>query len=366
MLKLTASELPRFMACNGSRLLEPSFKPSYQSDNETREQGIAVHWLAEQLFQSQRNRKRDFWVGRKIENGVFITDAMYDHAIEYLGHIERIPLPQLELDCSYGLTNVYQVNGRCDSILYRDGVLTVTDLKYGFRIIEPYMNWTLISHAVGFVTANPHLQVDRIDVCIFQPRQSHTDGTYRVWSIDVVDFGKLHHQLTQTLANPGDQLNTGDQCNYCPNILSCPASRKASINAVDVSLSAYDENASVETLGFELDQTNAAIIALKARARAYEEMAIEHIRHGKIVQGYHVTAGEGRRKWNDGVTPEMVKMTTLLDVSKPEMITPTQAIKTAKTPGVKEAIKALSTVPSTGPKLKKGSQDAAKMFKKRN
>lgn len=365
MITLTASDLPRFIACNGSRLIKPEFKPSYQSENETRDQGIAAHWLAEEIARLNRSERGD-WVGKKAPNNVFISDTMFDHVTDYLQHLEKDGVPMLELDCSHGLNAVWQVNGRCDAISYNNGVLTVTDFKYGFRIVEPHLNWTLISHAVGFMIANPQLRVDRVNFCIFQPRQSHPDGVYRVWSIDRLRFGELHAQLSNALREPSDELNTGSHCSFCPKILSCPASRAATINAVDVSMSSYDEHAPDDVLGFELDQTNAAIVALKARLKAYEELAINRIRHGKIIQGYHVTAGEGRRKWNDGVKPEFVKLATSVDVSKPsEMITPTQAIKAAKTPAQKEAIKALSMVPSKGPKLIKGGLDPAKMFNKR-
>ena len=48
MISLTATDLPRFMACNGSRLLK-RIEP-FNPDDTVAEEGNAAHWLIEQVF----------------------------------------------------------------------------------------------------------------------------------------------------------------------------------------------------------------------------------------------------------------------------------------------------------------------------
>ena len=71
MLSLTATELPKFMACNGfTRLggIEP-FNPS----TEVTDEGNAAHWLCEQVYHGENPEDL---IGQKAFNGLFITDII--------------------------------------------------------------------------------------------------------------------------------------------------------------------------------------------------------------------------------------------------------------------------------------------------
>ena len=59
--------------------------------------------------------------------------------------------------------------------------LYVTDLKYGYEIVEPFENWQALAYAAG-VAALPGMVPDKVVITIVQPRAPHRRGPIRTWS----------------------------------------------------------------------------------------------------------------------------------------------------------------------------------------
>ena len=252
MLSLTATELPRFMACNGfTRLggIEP-FNPS----TEITDEGNAAHWLCEQVYHGANPNDL---IGQKAFNGLFITDEMVENCRDYLNLITTTRC-QVEKDTSHRNGDVWEIRGRADYVAQVDEhTLMIADLKYGWRIVEPEMNWTLISHAIearrycGFIPT-------RFIFRIYQPRPFHPQGAVRDWVVSKLEFDKLEEQLITALNNPKAVVCSGSQCYKCKSLSQCPAAQIAAMNAVDVANIAFDSEMTDDKLAWMLDNLKRA------------------------------------------------------------------------------------------------------------
>lgn len=356
------------MACNGSRLLT-GVEPVRDAVNTTRDEGTAVHWAAVAVCKGEYSDIFEL-VDRKAPNGTYITLEMAEHVQEYIDtlHSRGTSVWSAEMECDTSHDGPgYVIAGRADFIrlitpdISVPGVLHVDDFKYGWRIVEPEMNWTLISHAIGWclgAALNKTLPPVPAEIVftIHQPRPFHREGKTRQWRISYAELFKLYEQLKATLSNPSDLLVTGPQCRKCDKIINCVAARSAEMNAIDVAeTGAFDLNISDDALSFHLDNIARAKAILDGSEKAFADLAMQRLKQGKIVKNYSVDSAYGNRRWKENITPEMVKMITTVDVSKPAMITPTQAMKK----GISETVmNTLSERPSTGIKLVRESATA--------
>jgi len=362
MLTLKADDLPRFMTCNGYRNM-PHNAP-FNVDDTDRDEGNAAHWLVEQVHSGKHTP--DELVDRKAFNGVFITDEMVEHATPYLDAI--MGKGKVECDTSYSDERTYNIRGRADHIEYETkyekggSTLYVSDFKYGWGIVEPKGNWTLISHALAWIFQNSHAPLENgIVLRIFQPRPHHPEGKIRQYHYTRDELIELWQQLATTLTNPKDELRTSEHCRKCPALASCPAALKASMNAIDVSETPYVADVDDATIGWLLDNFDRAIKTLEQSKKAYSEKALHRIKAGAIVPGYARETELTNRQWKTGITVETAPMLTGMDLSKKELITPTQAIKKGLS---EEVINSLSERREKGSKLVRVNADQAvkKMF----
>ncbi len=342
-LQLTATELPRFMACNGSRYMD-DFQSSIESDHTVRNEGDAIHWLAEQILTGKHSISE--LVDRKAPNGLFITADMLEHSSEYIS--DMIDKPNLEIEVSgYLIYPNATITTRTDCRYIEGNTLYINDFKYGWGIVEPENNWTLIAYAMDYFQHCQH-DIHHVVMTIYQPRPHHHKGHVRSWKITAEQLISYASRIFDTLSNPNDQLNTGEHCRNCPALTHCPAAHKAEMNAVDASEIAFNDNISDKVLSLKLDTIKRAADILKEAEKAYSELALHRLKSGQIIDNYSIDNDLTNEKWKDGISVDVVKAMTGIDVSKPSMITPNQAIKK----GVPETIvKSLCERQSKGVKL---------------
>lgn len=358
MLSLTATELPRFMACNGSRLMG-KITP-VNRDTSVADEGDAAHWFIEQVFKG--NFHAEELIDRKAPNGVFITDDMLDNTEKYLKDI--MDIGDVELDTSYAMTG-YEIRGRADHVLRFMNRLTISDFKYGWKITEPEENWTLISHAIGYLSSKPQEAAPEfIDFKIYQPRPYHPDGSVRVWTINYHTLMEYWQILQTTLSNPSDELKSGNHCYKCPSLSQCPAAQIASMNAIDVAEMAYNSEVDNKQLSYIMDEIKRARVLLEQSEDAYSDLATSRIKKGELVPEYSLQTSIGNSNWKEGLTPEIVQMMTGKDVIKKQLVTPNQAKKI----GIpQEVIDSLCERQNRGFKLVRvdGSKKAEQLFGKK-
>ncbi len=319
---VTATDLPRLMACNGSRLMGGS-TPPVNADDTVRAEGIAAHWLISQIYTGQCAALD--MVNKKAPNGVYITAEMVEFLYDYITSLHGC---EIEFDTSYSGIG-WQVNGRCDRFRYdaQNAHLYIDDLKYGWGIVEPHGNWTLISHVVGWIRCNPYKPVRTATMTIYQPRPHHYGGRIRPWNVGEEQIHAFFGMINNTLSNPSDILITGAHCYKCPALATCPAANQAQMNAIEASEHAFTDKIDNATLSFQLDHLKRAEEMIAQRRAAFEELATHRLRKGEIIQHYNLEQDLTNRQWQEHVTPEILQVLTGKDLTKKQLITPAQAEK---------------------------------------
>jgi hypothetical protein len=317
MFEITADELPRFMACNGSLWIERDPSLAF-TDQEARNEGIATHWLAKEIFDNRMSFENA--VGVRSPIGVFITPEMIEHV---KGYLEIIQPGAMEVVTSYRPSDGVQVNGRADHICYFNNVLYIDDYKNGWRIRNP--DWTLISHAIGWMIANPSAQVDMVRISIYQPKPYHPDGKYR--SIDMFphELAAKRDELFAALAAPKQIVTSGEQCHHCPSATKCPANRMSGGNSIDLSYIAMSERLTDDALSYELDALTVAETRIKDRKAALEALATARIKAGSVVPHYALEQKLGNTRFKGHVTPALLKALVGPHVIDEKLPTPKQA-----------------------------------------
>ena len=303
MIITDATNLPRLMNCNGSRLMlaDPVFT---ERDDTIRNEGNAAHWLASVVFGKKHTIEE--LIDRKAPNGVYITADMAEHVSDYLSCVDRSPHQWCVMEWSYQLNGPeWQINGRGDFIGWNEGILSVDDFKYGYGIVEPFENWALISHALGFCETN-NLVPSKIVMTIHQPRAAHYAGKVREWEIGPAELMQYKWRINSTLSNPSDMLQTGLHCYKCPSFASCPARQAAEMNAIETAHMAFNAHISNDDLAERMDQIARAISLLEQSKKVYEEQTMARVKAGQVVANYGLQNDLTNRMWLESVTPDML------------------------------------------------------------
>lgn len=358
-MKVNASDLPRIMACPGSRTMAGS--PAMETvHSPSRMEGQAAHWAAAALFNVEFDSTAAL-INARAPNGFIITADMAEHVGEYVDICyasSKYFLNEINVHQSYG-----NIEGISENIRYHaeTNILYLTDLRYGWQIVEPEKNWTMIFHA--FVYCQTHgINANEIHLQIFQPRPYHRDGYLREWIVTYKYLHQLMQEIVWNIDNDITLLNTSPECNHCHALATCPAARQASYNGIDVSMAAFNDDLPNEVVSFELDQLARAKKVIENRFAALEELANYRLRKGEIIENYALEPSQGNRAWNEGLTPEFLTIITGKPMAAPlKSITPAAAIK-AGVPD--EVVKSLSFRPPGGMKLVRENADkkAKRMF----
>lgn len=346
----TATDLARLMQCEGSHLVERLPIVS-EMDQTVRDEGNAWHWLAQQLFNGALSR--DNAVGQQAYNGVFITSSMLAHAVDY---IDALTIGEMEQQTTFGDGQTWQVDGRADHISYdtRSGLLHVDDGKYGYGLVEPEWNWTLIAHAVGWTIRN---QVRPVKVClsIYQPRAYHPLGVHRTWTFDGAMLTEMFQRIERVMVSPEQTLRTGSLCRKCPGRFVCPAWREASMNAIEATSHAYSDSLEPDDLAREMDLLDHAAKVIVDRKKAIDELALYKVSSGVVIPGRALDRPKGNRRYRKNVTPDMLLALTGRDVAERKLPTPSKL----EDLGIgKMVIDAITERPDGAPRLVRVDADA--------
>jgi len=365
MTEFDASALPRLMQCGASKSM-PGFtpEPGMEAANDERQIGIAAHWLAMMALRGAISDAFEL-ADRKAPNGIYITPEIATHVDEYVTRVRsrRGELYAFEVPISYSPAPGIQINCRPDSLISDYGHnIYIDDFKYGWRIVEPEMNWTLIAYAAAHLATHVIDHGTLIHFTIHQPRPYHMNGAVRTWTITAGQMHSLALQIAASLSSNSDILQSGPSCYKCPSLGNCAAARKAGLNSIDIAEHPFDENLSSDILSEELDEIQKAQSALKMRGEAIEELLYHRAINGASIKGRALIANTGTLEWREYVTADMLRMLTDKTVSKEKLITPTQAKKLLP----ETVIDTLAIRPNKGMKLVRidAQKLAQKMFGK--
>lgn len=307
---------PALNAALGSECVE-------ETDNEVREDGIACHWLAAEL-----------WNGAVIApdtlapNGRELTEEMFAAVAEYHDKLREWPVApgwiviEQPVPSSQYFPGV--TNGTPDVWGYDDrrSKLYLADLKFGYRLVDVWHNKQLIIYAVTLIRwlrdtgRIPH-PVQEVELAIYQPRQAHRDGYWRTWKPTVTELMELAAQLqADALAcyapNPLCTVNPG--CGNCMGASTCVTLQAAAGRGAEVSYDATPFVLTEQQLAYELTKLRTAAKHLDHRITGLETQAESLLRKGKRIPGYEMGRKATRWRWREGASAHLRRLGELLGV----------------------------------------------------
>ena len=328
-----ASALPRLMQCGASKVMPGFTPPGIIEQTDDQREGDAAHWLATE-FLTGRTTDLYEWIDRKAPNGVYISDDMVDSVEYYIAQLSSRPERRfVEQDFSFQfgeLTIHSRPDMVSDSLADYGRRIYIDDFKYGWKIVEPDMNWTLIAYAICFI-ASRRIDADTVfEFRIHQPRPWHPIGKSRSWIVSAARLHDLRNQMINHLLTVTDTLVTGDHCFKCPARSNCPALRKSTMEVLDVVERAIPDQMTADDLSFMYDALTIGEHRLSDYKSAIKERIEHAIKTGQPVRNYRMKSTNGKLDWVDGL--DMVSILRLLAPDKvtakpPKPITPTQAKK---------------------------------------
>lgn len=318
------SGLATIVACPGAFKM----RKLYLEDDESPAamEGTAAHWVASEMLLGRVHS-----VGELAPNGVSVTDEMLDGAEMYADALAPY-LDGAKIETPVSCASIHaDCYGTPDFVRLDANTLVVADYKFGHRHVEVFENWQLTAYAAGemfYWHGNGELEVIFL---IVQPRSYHRNGPVREWRTTASALEAQWDTLRAACIaaeQPDAPCVPSIHCQDCSASHACEALQRATYSALDIASQSTPLELTPEATGLELRIVEWAIERLKARQSGLAEQAQAMLRAGKPVPGYVLQAGAGREKWSKSID-EIVALGNMMgvDVSKPGVITPKQAIK---------------------------------------
>jgi hypothetical protein len=209
--------------------------------------------------------------------------------------------------------------------------LIIWDLKYGFGIVEAFENWQMICYAAGLIEQYSLPAETKCYLRIVQPRGFHKSGPIRQWKVPVGTLQTGYLSKLQSAANEAlsgkSTLQPGSHCRYCDGRHICSILKRETLATADSMALETPDILEPEAIGRELTVLENAKYLLDQRVDALQQHALSLITKGENIPGYTVEKTRGTLIWLE--EPEkMIEMAkgVGVDLSKPAICTPTQAI----------------------------------------
>lgn len=331
---LAASAAARWVACAGSVNLCALY-PGEETPKS--KEGTAAHWVTSETLLNVQPA-----LGDTAPNGIEVTEEMLDGADMYVADVMGVAADvdgALHVEKTMGCRLIHpECGGTPDAWHHYMNNITIWDYKFGHGFVDVFENWQLITYAAGILE---HLGVvpGALDDSLFtftfrvvQPRNYHRDGPIREWRVKACDL-RAHFNILRGAAEAAwlrvdAQCTPNDECGHCDGRRACEALQQSGFKGMDCASSSTPLELSNAALGTELTLINHYLARLEARKTGLEEMAAAQIKLGGVVPGFALDSTVGRLGWTKPIN-EVIALGQMMgvEVSKPGVITPTQAIK---------------------------------------
>lgn len=354
--EVRCSGLSRVMACTGPLILE--HLPD--EDSAPAKEGTAAGRLLQHMAEGTEP-------GTHAENGVMFDSDMHFYIPKVFERILEAKAEDSPILCEQRIDWVTRsgimIRGQYDqSFVGKDGKLYIDDLKYGWGIVEPRLNWQLLGYAVGEMIRRQQYFTSVV-LRIHQPRPYHEEGWTRTWEISYEELLQYKEQIEarmDQIAAGSRELTTGSHCKYCPANHACPAFNRAFFSSVDYVLTHHEkDNVTNDHLAVQLQLIERIEEIVKIKKDSLTQLATYRIREGGIIPGFVMEQSYGDRKWKSQVTPKALELLTGKKLVVEEMLSPAKAEKMGLP---KELIATMVERPFKGVKVVRG--DAGKMADK--
>lgn len=306
--KLGASSSERWFNCPGSVALCETV-PKREGGAAALE-GTAAHALAEKVFKGPHAAA--YYIGKEhlvgdefTKHEIKCTADMATHVQAYVDfvHRKRDELGgELVVEKRFHLSHIHpDLFGTGDVVIIVPfQLIWVCDFKYGVNYaVEVEENSQLMYYGLG---ASVGEDFEEVELCVYQPRAEHEDGSIRSWKCDAAalrTFAKKLRQKALETEREGAPLLPGKWCTWCDAAGVCPALHR---HAIETAKTDFDDP-QLPTIEQMSDAQIAAVVrytsmfekwfkAVKARAR-------ERALAGDLVEDLKLVSGRGARVWKD-------------------------------------------------------------------
>ena len=311
---LSASSAERWLNCTPSAMMcdkIPNVSSSYA------EEGTLAHEIAEYaiLYMAKKISKKDY---SEVIQAYKENEHWYEGIVEdlepYVMHVvEQINLPgavweqEKKTDLTAFIPNGF---GTTDAAVIAEGVLYITDLKFGRGVrVNAVDNSQLKLYAAGvLIEYDTIYDIHTIRLAISQPRI----GALSFWDITPAELLKWAEEFvkpTAQIAARGEgQHKTGDWCKFCRAKIHCPAIKAEATMMAEqdfselASLSPEDSEETLIQLYRMADRVEDFLDAIKAHV--YQQAL-----GGKKWPGLKLVEGKSNRK----IVDEKAAVEALLD-----------------------------------------------------
>lgn len=351
------SSAGRWVECSGSVKLLQDHVP--EEDTEESKQGTAVHYVGEKMLAAFKADQDHLALGESLigtthENGIIITEEMFDTALCYAEQIIKVVGDDSDRKAMLILEQRVEARsidpecwGTPDAFFYDIPVNTlhVWDLKNGHGRVEVFENYQLIGYAQAICETFNYARINpRLNLNIIQPRCYDGKGPEQSW---ILPFDNIRGYINkmkwavQRFRMAKSELITGSHCKYCDVSYKCAAILKAAAHVIDFSMDTIPLNMSAEAIAYEKTVVDTAMSRLKERSRAVDAQLENRIRKGEMIPGFRMDDVMGNKQWinKDPKTIEMMgKMLKVKTMNDPQPRTPTQVMKELKKNKVDESV----------------------------
>lgn len=303
---LSASGASRWMNCTPSARIEERIK---ESRSIHADEGTLAHEFAnfelEKYFDriTEKEYNREI---KKLRKNPLYYDGMEDEVAKYTEYVIEVfnvanqntpggATIQIEekLDFSH---IVEQGFGTGDSIVIADGIMEITDLKFGIGVkVFAEENPQLKLYGLGALRIfDLAYDIHTVRLTIFQPRLDHVDS----WDIPIEDLQKWAEEEVKPksqLAYEGEgELKVGDWCKFCKAKAMCRAMADHNL-----ALAKHEFRDPHRLSEEEFLEIYSQIDLLVDWASSIGKFMLSEAIDGKEWSGFKVVEGRSNRKWSD-------------------------------------------------------------------
>lgn len=303
---LSPSSAGRWLACTPSARLEAQFP---DSSGEAAQEGTLAHSLCELILQYKLKLiKKNIYESKlkEIQANRFYDHAMHDHCDNYAVYVlEQFSAAQahtkdaqLFLEQKLDMTDYVEEGfGTGDAVIIADGVLDLTDFKYGKGVpVTAVENKQMMLYGLGALKDYGFLyDIHTVRMTIYQPRLD----TISVWEISVVELYKwaedeLRPKAVQAFKGEGEYA-PGSHCRFCKAKAVCRANADYNLE-----LAKHDFKPAPTLKDEEISDILDRADGFTQWLKAVEEYALDQaVNHGKKWPGHKLVEGRSNRQYTD-------------------------------------------------------------------
>lgn len=358
MIHLRPSSSYRWTRCAASASFEAD-QPEEPPSDEARE-GTAAAWVADCVLRGDAFEAADL-IGRTHTNGHLVTLDMAFHVQKYIDAIRA-------LGGSVSPEQFVRLNefiaGTLDSsiVFWASPLLRVKDLKFGFEIVEPYLNTQLLIYTgAELIRLGFPAHITHVEMSIFQPRAHHPDGIDRKWTITVAELWQHIAWIIErgtACQQPNPIATPGPHCDYCRAAASCVALGHSVYKTFAALQDTRQKRMNAAELALELTFLDLAKKLIEARRGAIVAEGEARIKQGENVPGWTMKPTYGHRQFT--IEPSVIHVLTGVDPVKKITMSPAELEREGVNPDI---VNKFARAPIVAHKLKPvTARDVAKAF----